>query len=150
MGSRYIKAKKLTLSQQVYGLRSIYPDSQCKQNRNQLEWIGKLVPTPLSGAYIVNVLYKQGFNPRTYVREPQLAVLPKKKLPHVYSQAEQRLCLYYPSSRSQWNETMSIAKTIVPWASEWLLFYELWLATGEWLGGGIHLETEKEDPAVLT
>ncbi|MDY0295864.1 MAG: hypothetical protein RB296_00975 [Acidobacteriota bacterium] len=41
---------------------------------------------------------------------------------------------------------MIIAKTIVPWASEWLIFYELWLATGEWLGGGIHAGTYKEDP----
>jgi hypothetical protein len=30
-----------------------------------------------------------------------------------------------------------IADTLVPWASEWLFDYELWLATGEWYGGGI-------------
>lgn len=26
------------------------------------------------------------------------------------------------------------------WASEWLFFYEVWLATGTWLGGGLHSE----------
>jgi len=31
---------------------------------------------------------------------------------------------------------MAIADTIIAWASEWLFFYELWLATGEWHGGG--------------
>ena len=71
---------------------------------------------------------------------------PDKELPHVYSQKEQRLCLYYPRGRCAWNSSMGIAKTIMPWTSEWLFFYELWLATGEWLGGGIHIETGKKDP----
>ena len=29
---------------------------------------------------------------------------------------------------------MLIVDTIVPWAAEWLLHYEIWLATGEWFG----------------
>ena len=31
---------------------------------------------------------------------------------------------------------MSVVNTIIPWTSEWLLHYELWHATGKWLGGG--------------
>jgi hypothetical protein len=31
-----------------------------------------------------------------------------------------------------------IADSIVPWAAEWLLFYEGWHATGEWFGPGLH------------
>jgi hypothetical protein len=31
---------------------------------------------------------------------------------------------------------MLLAYTVVPWISEWLLYYELWLFTGEWTGGG--------------
>ena len=31
---------------------------------------------------------------------------------------------------------MSIADTIVPWTAEWLVYYEIWLMTGEWYGGG--------------
>jgi hypothetical protein len=150
MGSKYLKLKKLTVSQQAYILSSMYPGSYCKFHKNKLDWIGIIVPTPLSGLYTVNVIYRQGYNPRTYVQDPQLSLLPGKKLPHVYSQIEQRLCLYYPSKRPQWDESMHIAETIVPWASEWLLFYELWLATGEWLGGGIHLETQKDDPEAIT
>lgn len=33
---------------------------------------------------------------------------------------------------------MYVCDTIVPWTAEWLLNYELWLATGEWVGGGEH------------
>ena len=35
-----------------------------------------------------------------------------------------------------------IANTIIPWTVEWLYYYELWQATGEWLGGGEHPENE--------
>lgn len=38
----------------------------------------------------------------------------------------------------EWKPRMKLADTIVPWAAEWLLHYELWLATGEWGGGGVH------------
>ena len=31
---------------------------------------------------------------------------------------------------------MALSRTIVPWAAEWLLNYELWRFVGEWLGGG--------------
>jgi hypothetical protein len=36
---------------------------------------------------------------------------------------------------------MFIDKTIVPWCYLWLFYFEDWLATGEWKGGGIHPET---------
>jgi hypothetical protein len=32
---------------------------------------------------------------------------------------------------------MKIATTIIPWLSLWLYYYEVWHATGEWMGGGI-------------
>ena len=31
---------------------------------------------------------------------------------------------------------MLIVDTTVPWTAEWLLNYEIWLATGSWYGGG--------------
>lgn len=54
-------------------------------------------------------------------------------LPHTFFGDE--LCLYYGND---WEEHTPIAKTIIPWASEWLYHYEIWLFTGEWTGGGIH------------
>lgn len=29
-----------------------------------------------------------------------------------------------------------ISRTLVPWAAEWLLHYEVWTITGKWHGGG--------------
>ncbi len=31
-----------------------------------------------------------------------------------------------------------ISRTIIPWAIEWLYYYEIWCVTGEWQGGGAH------------
>jgi hypothetical protein len=41
---------------------------------------------------------------------------------------------------------MLLATSIVPWLLAWLIDYELWLATGEWLGGGMpHGSTKSDD-----
>ncbi len=146
MGGKYFRSKKLTVVQQAYALRALYPESQGTVRRGVLDWTGVLVPTPVSVSYTINVIYRKGWGPKTYVLTPTLELFPGKQLPHVYSHEEQRLCLYYPRSGEEWNESMSIASTIVPWASEWLLFYELWFATGDWLGGGIHIDAKEEDP----
>jgi hypothetical protein len=50
------------------------------------------------------------------------------------------LCLCYPE---EWQPTMLIARTILPWTVEWLAHYEIWRATGHWTGGG-HLEPVDE------
>lgn len=59
-----------------------------------------------------------------------------RRVPHMYSDGS--LCLYYPKY-NEWNYTDSWAETLIPWTSLWLFYYEIWIETGEWLGGGIHL-----------
>ena len=53
------------------------------------------------------------------------------RLPHVFP--GDNLCLHFPG---EWTPEKSIATTIVPWTSEWLLHYEIWVFTGKWTGGG--------------
>lgn len=60
-----------------------------------------------------------------------LRTRPGRSLPHVYDDGT--LCLY---ERGEWNDNMFLADTIVPWASEWLAHYEIWLGHGKWYGGG--------------
>jgi hypothetical protein len=79
--------------------------------------------------------YQLGFNPRVEVLSPKLELAEgKKEIPHMYNQ--KRLCLHYPKYR-EWTPKKLLSKTIIPWISDWLYHYESWLATGEWLGGGI-------------
>jgi hypothetical protein len=78
-----------------------------------------------------------------YVKLRWLWLPPRRALPHVYPL--NTLCLFL--GNREWHESIPIADTLVPWASEWLLYYELWLATGEWLGGGEHPPPGRHQPA---
>jgi hypothetical protein len=54
-----------------------------------------------------------------------------ESLPHVYRDGT--LCLHLSG---EWNENIYLVDSIVPWTAEWLANYEIWLATGDWHGGG--------------
>lgn len=62
-------------------------------------------------------------------------------LPHVYFEGPNYtlspLCLFDPKA-GEWNRSMLIANTTIPWAVRWLAAYEIWEATGRWVGGGRH------------
>ncbi|ASL09434.1 hypothetical protein [Mycobacterium intracellulare] len=89
-------------------------------------------PSPVSQVYTVRILQQHGGRPQVTVIDPPLQLYPgATSLPHVYPDDE--LCLYYPG---QWKPKMLLSTTIVPWTAEWLMHYELWLATGQWSGGG--------------
>lgn len=126
-------------------LQKSFPDSEVRHFREEsLSWQGLITPSPLSSTYKIRLEYKQRKGVKTFVLEPKLSLYPGKQfLPHVYSTPKQQLCLYYPDGK-EWNPGLPIVGTIVPWASEWLLHYELWLITGEWHGGGVHHESELE------
>jgi len=94
-----------------------------------------LRPTPLSETYIVQLRYTLAKSPQIKVLKPELIPPEGKCLPHTYH--GKRLCLYYPGI-GDWRGDMLLSKTIVPWISEWLLHYEIWLVTGKWCGGGKH------------
>lgn len=90
--------------------------------------------------YRVRVTYKLGEHPDVFVEEPDLKVLAEgKRIEHLYSQETVELCLWLPFT-GQWDSRMSIAETIMPWTALWLYYFEDWLATGSWRGGGVHPE----------
>ena len=59
---------------------------------------------------------------------------------HARIQVKDYACLCYGD---EFASDMLIADTYIPWAIEWLYYYEIWLVTGEWCGGGIHPTTAK-------
>jgi hypothetical protein len=101
--------------------------------RGEARWSGRIQPTDASATYKVTILYRLGRRPQVFVTVPQLQRRPDADIPHRHGDGS--LCLHLPD---EWDSTMSIAETIVPWAALWLYHYELWHATGEWLGGGAH------------
>lgn len=122
---------------QVRFLTSEFPKGEVKsESLRHLIWEMNIVPTPNSVTYRVRIDYTLGASPRVYVIDPPFLKRAEgyNRLEHVYDDNKQQICLFYSG---EWKPTMLLSRTIIPWASEWLLFYELWVNTGEWLGGGI-------------
>ncbi len=135
-------AKRSNISpiKQAGFINKIFPNGKFISKRDSgLSWVGDITPSANSLTYTVKVQYSLADGAKVYVINPNPLPLAdgKTHLPHVYSHNKQRLCLYYPGV-GEWNRSDLLVDTIFPWISEWLLHYELWLITGEWLGGGIH------------
>ncbi|WP_230312598.1 hypothetical protein [Paracoccus lichenicola] len=81
-----------------------------------------------------------GSVPYVFVQAPKLrprAGASFADIPHLLFNSEapenSALCLFDPKG-SEWDATMLIADTTVPWASEWLHHYECWHLDGIWRG----------------
>jgi hypothetical protein len=135
MGSpRPSAAPPLSLAAQQGHLQRRYPTSRVVRRRERLVWLGTLTPAEYTATYELLIDHQIGKSPLVYVVRPRLRLVEGHALPHVYDL--NALCLFLGN---EWHPGIPIADTLVPWASEWLFFYELWLATGgEWLGGGVH------------
>lgn len=115
-------------------MRALHPAIRLVSWRcGEAKWLGLLRPTDVSEMYAVAIRFRIGRVPRVYVTAPPLARLSDAEVPHRYSDGS--LCLHLPK---EWDAAMLVAETTVPWATLWLYYYELWHATGDWLGGGAH------------
>jgi len=104
-----------------------------------LIWDYRDRPTPLSREYSMRVTFQRGETPDVFVLSPDLEKLAgDRPLPHVYRDPL-RLCLTLPETR-EWTGAMRIDQTFVPWATTWLYYFEEWLISDEWKGGGKHPE----------
>ena len=94
--------------------------------------------------------WEQGRSPRVWVIGNELEKLDDLDFPHKFDVDKDkkmvRLCLY---RYQEFSSSKYLSRTIIPWTVEWLYFYEIWLATGEWCGGGEHPQTgdQKDDDA---
>jgi len=141
------KNKRISLIVQSGTLKSFFPNSKINRNKElSLKWRGILKPTPLSQEYLIELIYRRNKGVDIFVKEPKPLLLYKdeKTLPHVYSTEKQKLCLYFPNFK-EWDVSQLYVDSLIPWTSEWLMHYEIWLSTGKWLGGGKHPEKEEKD-----
>lgn len=132
-------AKSLSPEQQWVRLKS---SSICRGHgavkNGILVWVFDVKPTLLSRTYQLRIHFKKLGSPDVLVLNPNLNELAgERHLPHVYSSNPVKLCLHFPR-HGEWAIDKSIADTIVPWAYLWLNYFEHWLATNEWQGGGKH------------
>lgn len=152
MSSRYIRLKRKSVSKglvisprsQFERIKQTFPNVQVLSNQNNsFEVDLKLQPSVFSKIYDVKICYHKINGTSIYIIDEKLKIASnRKKLPHVYSHEKQEICLFSYGNK-EWTREKSISSTIIPWASEWLYYYELWLIDGQWLGGG-HNEYENE------
>lgn len=127
----------ISIQKQLGKVLSTYPSWSGKVARNGLVLEGKVQPTALSPVYVIRIKYTLKRRPIVKVVSHKLNLHPEKdKLPHIFTQ-NNSLCLHY-SDFDYYNDYLS--DTIIVWVTWWLYFYETWLATGEWYGGGKHVE----------
>lgn len=136
MGGKTFPERPVSLAEQIAVMKLHFPNFHLRWKKNIVTWIGAIQPTRLSNNYTIKIIHQLHRAPNVYVLKPQLTNGPEgETIPHTYP--ENRLCLYHPR-KQEWSQQMRIAETILPWASLWLFYYEIWQATGEWLGGGEH------------
>jgi hypothetical protein len=135
------KEKKYTSPQQLESLRQsplIVESGKPKIGINWFSFEFQVQPTVYSRQYLLRISYSLSKSPKIIVLEPKLSALANnRRLPHVYCQDPAQLCLYLPGS-GEWSSDRLISKTILPWSILWLYYFEHWLVTDQWEGGGEH------------
>ncbi|OCA92601.1 hypothetical protein [Pseudobacillus wudalianchiensis] len=133
---------KLSLSKQVIAMEKLFPSFEVSWKKNTVIWTGNLKPTEMSATYTIQISYSLDMKkPEIIVLSPKLKRREDEAIPHIYP--EEKLCLFQPRKK-EWTKETFIADTIVPWTSLWLYYYEMWHATGAWLGGGEHFRPKKK------
>ena len=148
----------LSIRAQMEQMGQAWPDFKVLRATDWLvTWKGPL--RPLAKRYRVRVSMCFGrqlsnavirsYAPRVTVVDPLLRrrpEQPEEPIPHIYPNRRSPdypiLCVYLPGS-GEWDWHDAVADTTIPWAIDWLACYEGWLATGEWLGGGVHPTKEQ-------
>ena len=142
-----------SVEQQIEAMAFQWPDFRLIEQIDQsATWEGTLAPDKRE--HLVRVRYRvpmvlENFTvadvqPRAQVIRPKLERHPdydQGPIPHVYKNKRDPslpyLCLFSPSLW-EWDVNDLLANTTIFWANEWLYFYEGWLVTKKWRGGGRH------------
>lgn len=121
----------VNLALQALWLDRAFPEGAAQFVAGRLVWKGHVRPLPTCDAYVVQLEAEQARTPALYVKSPELVPDSEGRLPHVYDDGG--LCV---SEFGDFRPDMLFVDSIVPWALEWLVYYELWRATGVWFGDG--------------
>lgn len=140
---KFPKTKKVTIAIQKHNIKRKFKDLIVKDiSKMDINMLLKIQPHINSKEYIVWLKYESlNRKPKVYLETGQLNINEKQDIPHKYGIKEMNgkeyveLCLFH---KNEWDSTMNISDTIIPWTCEWLYFYEIWVITGKWCGGGKH------------
>lgn len=134
------KARRLSLAQQACILKQRHPESVCRIRQGSLYCrIDELRAYDCSHHYSLEIIKYPGRPVEIWLSGNVLRKCADlKMIPHIYDFNEANhkvmLCLSY----KDWQPSQAYTDTFIPWAMEWIFYFEVWLYTGEWSGGGKH------------
>lgn len=141
---KHTKSKRISYAKQYQNILSEFKDNILPSptlDNNGFSIRLEVVPTSVSKTYEIEVIY----------RKSRLSIWLHNienngdfhSIPHIYHADKKnkkiKLCLYYPKYK-EWDNSMYISRTVIPWAIEWIMHYEFWLFNGKWSGGGLHVQ----------
>lgn len=132
--AKFQSSKVISLPRQVAKLKRTYGNiSNVIIGKGILSFDISIRPLETSATYLVRVEYHTNFMPKAYLMSPCLAKYNGKYPHHVYDTKKgySRLCFYNPKV-NEWDNSMYLADTVVPWLTSWLFAYEFWQITGQW------------------
>jgi len=137
---KYFKKKKLKLFHYVYNITSnckwlILSNSNWFSSKEAI-FVGEMSPTASGFRYQIKVVCSEKFYPKIFVTNMNFD---GNRPEHLYE--DNSLCLYLPSSNEYRPEDLVFPK-LIDWTALWLYYYEIWLITDEWYGGGISHTTK--------
>jgi hypothetical protein len=149
-----------SIDQQIQALGDQWPGFRLRESTSRsATWEGVLAPVErehtvrvrYSVPYAIENVTSRDIQPRVQVISPRLERhndYEEGPIPHVYvcdsDAGLPYLCLFSPSA-GEWSADDLIAHTTIFWAAQWLYFYEFWLLTKRWKGGGRHLPRAERD-----
>ncbi len=139
MGNKcYFPVRRISLSKQAWILRAEYPDAKCWIRDSTLYWKGNIRPSTLSRYYKIKIIYHVASMRPKVILYGNVPGIDRPDFPHHFKIDREKkkveLCLHMPYEFD--GRKQIIGDSIIPWTQEWLYFYEIWLATGNWCGGG--------------
>ena len=111
---------------QKHFVEQYFPCFRCALRKNVLKCVGTITPSVHCNTYEIGIRYRNKGIPEVRIRRPEIL-----RRVHMYSNGT--LCLY-DYRKQPWSTHDNIHEKIIPWTAEWLVFYELFLITGRWLG----------------
>ncbi len=121
----------INLTLQALCLNRAFPHGSTRLTASRLTWHADVRPLPACAMYSLELTAERTRPPSIRVTAPGLLPDADGCLPHVYDDGS--LCV---SQFGDFRLGMLFVDTVVPWALEWLVYYELWLTTDTWFGDG--------------
>jgi len=119
-----------------------FPGFRCVLRNNVLECVGNITPSEFCTSYRIAIRYKKDGIPATRILDPEI---PRDLYGRVHIYQTGTLCLF--DHREQpWLRMDNLHEKIIPWTAEWLVFYEIFLLCGKWLGAEAPHSKEEKVP----